>query len=102
MTIKGNLRNAVATVTAITAAVFVVDDRYATAADLLKVEAVIKTELSRKADRVIIEALIKSAHAQKIRELKREQWRINNKKVLNDADRYMLQDIETDIELLEE
>ena len=87
------------------AAVFVIDDRYATSVTLLRAEAELQRKVDQKADKVLLDAmiggLINSIRAQKVRELKREQWRINNKPALNDADRYMLQDIETDIELLE-
>ena len=102
---QSRIRQFLATFTAVLAliaAIFVVDDRYATADDLQKAQAGIKTEIDRKADRVLIEALIKAAHAQKVRELKREQWQIKRKPLLDETDRYMLQDIQTDIELLEE
>ena len=105
---KGNLRHTATTITAslaLVAAVFVVDDRYATSVHLLRAEAELQRKVDQKADKVLIDALIEglinSIRSQKVRELKREQWRINNKPVLNAADRYMLQDIETDIELLE-
>ena len=102
---RARLGQAMATMTAVLgliAALFAVDGRYATADDLQKAQAGIKTEIDRKADRVLIEALIKAAHAQKVRELKREQWQIKRKPLLDETDRYMLQDIQTDIELLEE
>ena len=103
-----NLRQTVASVTAVASlviAVFVIDARYATSVTLLRAEAELQRKMDQKADKVLLDALItgliKSIRSQKVRELKREQWRINNKPVLNAADRYMLQDIETDIELLE-
>ena len=103
-----NLRQTIASVTAVASlvvAVFVIDSRYATSVTLLRAEAELQRKMDQKADKILLDALItgliNSIRSQKVRELKREQWRINNKPVLNAADRYMLQDIETDIELLE-
>ena len=103
-----NLRQTVASVTAVASlviAVFVIDARYATSVTLLRAEAELQRKMDQKADKVLLDAMIKglinSIRSQKVRELKREQWRINNKPTLSDADRYMLRDIETDIELLQ-
>jgi hypothetical protein len=78
--------------------VFVVDARYPKAEELTQVEQRLQAQIDKKADKSFIKRLLEIAHKQKIRELKRDQYQIKRKPDLDEGDRYLLQDIQTDIE----
>ena len=66
----------------------------------------LQKKIDTKSDKVlldtVIQGFIKSTKEQKIRELRREMWQINRKTNLDEADHFLVQDILTDIEMLEE
>ena len=109
MNIKSNLSQAIATITAalaFIAAVFVIDERYATSTEVANLRNEMQKKIDTKSDKVlldtVIQGFIKSTKEQKIRELRREMWQINRKTNLDEADHFLVQDILTDIEMLEE